>query len=113
MNRLEELYLVQSGKKEGMGKTGFYSAEEDLESAFMKMMENEGEREIEIMEEALGKAEKEMKQKGDKQGLEKVRNLKTFYSRSEKMLNLLKRMPSGNAVEKISKALDRVIPGSD
>lgn len=113
MKKLEELYLVQSRKKEEMGKTKFYSAEEDLESAFMKMMENEGQREIEIMKEALGKAEKEMKENGDDEGLEKVRNLKQFYSRSERMLNLLKRMPSGKAVEKISKALERVIPGGD
>ena len=113
MNKLEDLYLVQSRKKEGMGKTRFFSAEEDLESAFMKMMENEGEREIEIMKEALGKAEKEMEENGDDEGLEKVRNLKQFYSRSEKMLNLLKKMPSGKAVEKISNSLDRVIPGGD
>lgn len=113
MNKLEDLYLVKSRKKEGMGKTRFYSAEEDLESAFMKMMENEGEREIEIMKEALGKAEQEMKEEGDEEGLEKVRNLKRFYSRSEKMLNLLKRMPRGKAVQKISKALDKVILGGD
>ncbi|PSH00411.1 MAG: transcriptional regulator [Nanohaloarchaea archaeon QH_8_44_6] len=111
MNKLEDIYMVESRKKEGEGKTRFYSAEEDLESAFMRIMENEGEREIEIMREALEKAEEEMEEEGDEEGLEKVRNLKKFYLRSEKFLNLLKKMPRGKTLDRLSRAVDRVIPG--
>jgi len=113
MNKLEDMYMAESVKKEGEGKTKFYSAEEDLEDALMKLMENEATREIEIMNEALEKAEEEMGDKGDVEGLEKVRDLKRFYSRSERFLNVLKKLPSGNVSDSLFKALDKVIPGED
>ncbi|MFB6241249.1 MAG: GbsR/MarR family transcriptional regulator [Candidatus Nanosalina sp.] len=101
MNRLEELYLVESRKREGEGKTKFYSAEEDLEHAFMEIIRNEASREIEIMTDALEEAEEEMKQQGDEEGLERVRNLKNFYSRSEKLIKIMKKIPSGQPLEKL------------
>lgn len=113
MNKLEDMYLVKSTKKEEHGKTKFYSAEEDLEDAFMKFVENEGTREIEIMTQALEKAEEGMKEKDDQEGLEKIRNLQNFYSRSEKLLNLMKKMPSGKSLDKVFKTLDKIKPGSD
>lgn len=113
MNRLEDLYLVQSGKKEGHGKTKFYTAEENLENAMMKLMDNEATREIEIMTEALDRAEEKFREKGDEEGLKKVRNLQNFYSRAEKFLGLMKKLPSGKAFEKMQKALKTVVPGKD
>jgi DNA-binding transcriptional regulator GbsR (MarR family) len=109
MNRLEDLYLVESRKKEGEGKKKFYEAEEDLEDAFMKMIRNEASREIEIMTEALEKAEEEMKEKEDKEGLKKVRNMKEFYSRSEKIIKLLKNLPRGKFLKKFLKELKKSI----
>lgn len=49
-----------------------------FESDFMKLMENEGIREIEITKEAPGKAEEELKEEGIKKDLEKLSNLKKF-----------------------------------
>lgn len=109
MNRLEDLYLVESHKKEGEGKKKFYDAEEDLEEAFMKVVRNEASREIEIMTEALEKAEEEMKEKGDEEGLKKVRNMKKFYSRSEKIIKLLKSLPSSGAFGKVYKGIRSVL----
>ncbi len=113
MNALEDLYLVHSRKKEGYGKTKFYTAEEDLEEAMMKLVENEASREIEIMTEALDEAEEEFRQRGDEEGLEKVRNLQKFYGRAERFVGLMKRLPSGKAFERLSSALGRVVPGRD
>jgi DNA-binding transcriptional regulator GbsR (MarR family) len=109
MNRLEDLYLVESRKKEGEGKKKFYDAEEDLEEAFMKMVRNEASREIEIMKEALEKAEEDMKEKGDEEGLRKVRNMKKFYSRSEKIVRLLKGLPSSGAFGKLYRGIRSVL----
>jgi DNA-binding transcriptional regulator GbsR (MarR family) len=113
MNKLEEMYLVQSSKKEGHGKTKFYTAEEDLEEAMMKLMENEGTREIEIMTEALEEAEQDFRERGDEEGLEKVEKLQDFYSKTERFMRLMKKMPSGKAFDRLSNALKKVVPGKD
>jgi DNA-binding transcriptional regulator GbsR (MarR family) len=108
-SRLEDMYLVESRKKEGEGKTKFFSAEENLEHAFMEMIRNEASREIEIMNAALEEAEKEMKEQGDEEGLEKIQNLKKFYSRSEKIIELVKKLPSRNALREACSGLKSVV----
>ncbi|MFB6181028.1 MAG: GbsR/MarR family transcriptional regulator [Candidatus Nanohalobium sp.] len=110
MSTLENLYLAESHKKQGHGKTKFYTPERNLEKAFMKVMENEAAQEIEIMREALEEAEKEMEQKGDKEGLEKVRRLKEFYERAEKFVKTLTRLPPKKALARAADALKAVIP---
>jgi DNA-binding transcriptional regulator GbsR (MarR family) len=113
MNKLEDMYLAHSEKKEGYGKTKFYTAEEDLEEAMMKMMENEGTREIEIMTEALDEAEQDFREMNDEEGLEKVENLQKFYSRMDRFIGLMKKLPSGKAFDRLSSALKKVVPGRD
>lgn len=112
MNALEDIYLVTSTKKEDRGKTKFYSAEEDLEDAMMELMENEATKEIEIMTEALDEAEQEFRERGDEEGLEKVENLQDFYSRAEKFVGLMKKMPAGN-FDRLYRALKKLVPGKD
>lgn len=113
MNKIEDMYLAESSKKEGRGKTKFYSAERDLEEATMKFMENEATREIEIMTEALDEAEEDFREMGDDENLERVRNLQKFYSRAGKFVGLMKKLPSGKAFDRVFSALKRVSPGKD
>ena len=113
MSEIEDMYLAESSKKEGHGKTKFYSAERDLESAMMKLMENEATREIEIMTEALEEAEKDFEEIGDEKNLEKVRNMKEFYSRAEKFLALMKKLPSTDSFERVFEALKNSLSGKD
>lgn len=113
MSKIEDMYLAHSRKKEGHGKTKFYSAEEDLDGAMMKFMENEATREIEIMTEALEEAEKDLEKKKDEKTLEKVRNMKDFYSRTGKFLSLTKKMPSGKAFDRVFESLKKAISGRD
>lgn len=107
MNKLSNFYMVEKKKKDGEGKKLFYTANEDLEKMFMKLLENEVSREIEIMQDALEEAETEMAENGDQQGLEKVRNLQKTYSKSERFINLLKKLPSGNFVDRIYSILGK------
>lgn len=113
MSKIEDMYLAHSIKKEGEGKTKFYSAEEDLEGAMMKFMENEATREIEIMTEALEEAEKEFEERGDEKGLEKVRNMKSFYTRAERFLALMRKLPSSDSFDSVFEALKSAVPGKD
>lgn len=103
MNELEEMYLVHSEKREGHGKTKFYTAEEDLEEVMQKFIENKATHEIEIMLEALEEAE-EQTEKGSIEE-DKIKNLKNFYQKSKKMLGLFKKLPSGKTISKISESL--------
>ncbi|MFB6175162.1 MAG: GbsR/MarR family transcriptional regulator [Candidatus Nanohalobium sp.] len=113
MNKLESMYMVKSRKKEGYGKTKFYTAEEDIEKAMMKLMENEATREIEIMTAALDKAEEQFRERGDDEGLEKVRGLQRCYGRAEKFIGLMTKLPSGEAFDRMQSALSRVVPRND
>lgn len=109
MNALEDMYLVHSAKKDGHGKTKFYSAEKNLEAAMMKLMENEATKEVEIMTEALNKAEQEFRELGDDEGVQKVNNLQNFYYRAEKFVGLMKKMPSGS-FDRLYRALKKMVP---
>lgn len=107
MRKLEEFHMVSRSKKEGEGKKLFYTAEEDLEEAFKQLMNNQAKRELEVMQEALDNAEKELDEEEDKKTLEKVRNLKKTYRKSERFMKLVNSLPSGNYMEKLNSMLRR------
>lgn len=103
MHKLEDLHLAHSEKREGHGKTKFYTAEEDLEEAMKKFMEDQATNEIQIMLDALEEAE-EQAEKGSVEE-EKIKNLKNFYQKSKKMIGLFKKLPSGKTFSKITETL--------
>lgn len=103
LNALEELHMVYSEKKEGHGKTKFYTAEEDLEEVMQKFMENQASREIEIMLEALEEAKEQADD--DSSEYRKIENLQSFYQRSKKFLKVMMKVPRG---KKFSKLTDKI-----
>lgn len=107
LNELEEMYLVHSEKREGHGKTKFYTAEEDLEEVMRKFMENQATREIEIMLEALEEAEQKAETGSVEE--EKIENLQDFYTKSKRLMKLFKKMPSGKTLTKVTSALKNTL----
>ncbi len=103
LNALEELHMVYSEKKDGHGKTKFYTAEEDLEEVMQKFMENQASREIEIMLVALEEAKDQVDEDSTK--YDKIENLESFYQRSKKFMKLMMKMPKGSKLSKITDKL--------
>ncbi|QKQ98337.1 hypothetical protein GKQ38_02300 [Candidatus Nanohaloarchaea archaeon] len=103
LQKLEELHMVYSEKREGHGKTKFYQAEEDLEKAMKKIIDNQATDEIQIMLDALEEA-KEQADEGSTEE-EKIENLQDFYQKSRKIIGLFKKMPSGKVLSRISESL--------
>lgn len=103
LNKLEDLHLAHSEKREGHGKTKFFTAEEDLEEAMKKFMDDQATNEIQIMLDALEEAE----EKAEKGSIEekKIRNLKNFYEKSKKLITLFKKLPSGKTLAKATESL--------
>lgn len=108
--KLERFYMVESRKKPGEGRTKFYTAEEDLEEPFKRLLENEVSQEIEIMLDALEEAEEELEEKGDEKGLEKVRNLKDSYTKFDRFISLLSSLPDGKIFQRLQERLSQVDP---
>ena len=100
LNALEELHMAYSEKKEGHGKTKFYTAEEDLEEVMQKFMENQASREMEIMLEALEEAKNQAEE--DTSEYRKIENLQNFYQRSKKFMKVMMKMPKGSKFSKIT-----------
>lgn len=109
VNKLKDLYLAQSQKRDGFGKTKFYTAEEDLEKAMKKFMENQATEEIEIMLEALENANRHAEPGSVEE--RKIENMQDFYKKSKKLLGLFKKFPSGERFSKTLKALRSSILG--
>ncbi|MFQ3307982.1 MAG: DNA-binding transcriptional regulator GbsR (MarR family) [Candidatus Nanohaloarchaea archaeon] len=107
LNELEEMYLVHSEKREGHGKTKFYTAEEDLEKVMKKFMDNQASNEIEIMLDALEEAEQKSEEGTTEQ--EKIKNLQEFYQKSRRLMKLFKKMPSGKTLSNVTSALKNTL----
>jgi DNA-binding transcriptional regulator GbsR (MarR family) len=103
MHKLEELHLAHSEKREGHGKTKFYTPEEDLEEAMKRFMDDQATNEIQIMLDALNEAEKQAEEGSVEE--EKIKNLKNFYQKSKKMIGVFKKLPSGKTFSKITESL--------
>lgn len=108
LNKLEELHLAHSEKRDGYGKTKFYTAEEDLEEAMKKFMDDQATNEIQIMLDALEDAEE--KAEAGSTDEEKIRNLKNFYEKSRKLIALFKKLPSGKTLSKATESLKNNLP---
>jgi DNA-binding transcriptional regulator GbsR (MarR family) len=111
MKDMERFYMVEREKKEGEGKKLFYSANEDMEDMFIKLLENEVSSEIDIMLDALEEAEEELEDEGEEEKLEKVRNLQSTYSRAERFVNVVQKIPSRNPLKKLTDLASRIYAG--
>lgn len=107
MNELETMHLVHSEKRKGHGKTKFYKAEQDLEEAMKKFMENQATNEVEIMLEALEEAEKKAEPGSIEE--DKIKNLQDFYTKSKRFLKLFKKMPTGKTLNRATSALKNTL----
>jgi len=102
MQGLERLHLVRRRSLPGEGKRAFFEAERDLWQVFQRFLENEVMREIRIMGRALDDAEATLEDVDDdraRRDLERVRELKTLYDRSERLLSLLTSQSVGTLKE--------------
>jgi len=94
MSAMERYHLVQRRSIPGEGKTAFFEAERDFWYVFQQFLTQEVSREITVMLRALESAEDSLENADSDQAsrdLEKVRQLKTMYDRSERLVGLLQR----------------------
>jgi len=92
MRKMERLHFAHRRSMPGEGKKAFFEAERDFWFIVQRLMEQEGKREIEIMQRALSSAIEDLE---DAEGevvdrdLERVRSLKATYDRWESLVALL------------------------
>ncbi|MFB6202922.1 MAG: GbsR/MarR family transcriptional regulator [Candidatus Nanohaloarchaea archaeon] len=111
LNKLEDVHFVHSRKKEGEGKTRFYTAEENFEKAFKEFLDDQVSREMDIMMDAIEDAREEAIEGSRTE--RKIENLEKMYRRSEKIVTLLKKIPTGSNFSGLLEPLKKAIGKGD
>jgi DNA-binding transcriptional regulator GbsR (MarR family) len=107
MSAMERYHLVQRRSIPGEGKTAFFEAERDFWYVFQQFLTQEVSREITVMLRALESAEAHLEDADSEQASEdlaKVRQLKTMYDRSERLVGLLER----ESIDRLSGLVSRL-----
>lgn len=110
MNTLERFHMVHRRSLSGEGKKAFYEAETDFWYIFQQFLQQEVRREIDIMTRALDSAITTLEEAESEQAtrdLEKLRNLRQVYRRSERLVNLVTSQP----VERLSSMAQKLTRG--
>jgi DNA-binding transcriptional regulator GbsR (MarR family) len=92
MNTLDRYHMVRRRSVSGEGKKAFYEAETDFWYIFQQFLQQEVQREIQIMSRALDDAIKTLEASDSEQAerdLEKLRELRSLYQRGEKLIGVV------------------------
>jgi len=96
MNTLDRYHMVRRRSVAGEGKKAFYEAETDFWYIFQQFLQQEVRREIQIMSRALDGAIMTLEESDSEQAerdLEKLRDLRELYQRSEKLIGVVTSQP--------------------
>jgi DNA-binding transcriptional regulator GbsR (MarR family) len=96
MNTLNRYHMVRRRSVSGGGKKAFYEAETDFWYIFQQFLQQEVQREIEIMSRVLDNAVMTLEATDTDQAerdLEKLRELQDVYQRSEKLITVVTSHP--------------------
>jgi len=107
MQDMERLHLVYRRSVPGEGKKAFYEAERNFWTVVQEFLRREVQREISVMTSALEEAERSLEEADDpraRQDLEKVRDLRQMYQRSQRLVNVL----TGSSVDRLAGLLERL-----
>jgi DNA-binding transcriptional regulator GbsR (MarR family) len=110
MNTLERFHMAHRRSLPGEGKKAFYEAETDFWYIFQQFLQQEVRREIDIMTRALDSAITTLEEAETEQAtrdLEKLRNLRRVYQRSERLVNLVTSQP----VDRLSSMAQKLTGG--
>jgi DNA-binding transcriptional regulator GbsR (MarR family) len=111
MRKMERLHFAHRRSVPGEGKRVFFEAERDFWYIVQRLVEQEGMREIEIMQRALTSAIEDLEDAEDpaaERDLERVRSLKATYDRWESLVSLL----TSRGLKQVTDLVDR-LRGSD
>ena len=92
MRKMERLHFAHRRSLPGEGKKAFFEAERDFWYIVQRLVEQEGMREIDIMQRALASAIEDLEDADGEiadRDLERVRSLKATYDRWESLVSLL------------------------
>ena len=92
MRKMERLHFAHRRSIPGEGKKAFFEAERDFWYIVQRLVEQEGKREIEIMQRALSSAIEDLEDADGEiadRDLERIRSLKATYDRWESLVSLL------------------------
>ncbi|PSQ16453.1 transcriptional regulator [Halobacteriales archaeon QS_8_69_26] len=107
MKDMERLHLVHRRSVPGEGKKAFFEAERDFWTVLQEFLRREVRREIDTMTRALEEAEAALEGVDDERArsdLEKVRDLRRTYERSEQLVGIL----TGSSVDRLTGLVDRL-----
>lgn len=111
MNTLNRYHMVRRRSVSGEGKKAFYEAETDFWYIFQQFLQQEVQREIEIMSRALDNAVMTLEATDTEQAerdLEKLRELQDVYQRSEKLISVVTSQP----LDRLANLLGKLTPDS-
>jgi len=92
MKAMQRLHLVHRRSIPGEGKKAFFEAERDFWRVAQEFLNRQVQREIDTMSRALESAESTLEGTDGEQAqrdLERIRNLKSMYDRSQTLVNVL------------------------
>lgn len=112
MRKMERLHFAHRRSLPGEGKKAFFEAERDFWYIVQRLLEQEGMREIEIMQRALSSAIEDLEAADAEvadRDLERVRSLKATYDRWETLVSLL----TSRRLEKVTDLVKRLRASDD
>jgi DNA-binding transcriptional regulator GbsR (MarR family) len=112
MRKLERLHFAHRRSLPGEGKKAFFEAERDFWYIVQRLVEQEGMREIELMQRALSSAIEDLESADSdvaERDLERVRSLKATYDRWETLVSLL----TNRRLETLTDLVSRVRASDD
>lgn len=112
MGALERFHMVHRRSVPGEGKRAYFEAETDFWYVFQQFLQQEIQREIDTMTRALDQAETILEASNEdraERDLERVRQLKRLYDRSETVVNLFSRL----SLSRVKSLLQRSDSDSD
>jgi DNA-binding transcriptional regulator GbsR (MarR family) len=106
-SEMQRLHLIHRRSIPGEGKKAFYEAERDFWTVMQEFLRREVQREIDTMTRSLETAEAELEAVDSPQAerdLEKVREMKGMYHRSQQVVTLL----MSSSIERLASLVDRL-----
>lgn len=106
MKTMQRLHLVHRRSIPGEGKKVFYEAQTDFWQVIQEFLRREVQREIDIMTQALASAEDQLEAVDSERAaedLERVRKLKSMYTRSETVVDILTSQSVDHLAELVNK----------
>lgn len=111
---LEDLYLVRQTSAPAGGRRSYFEAERDLWYAFQKVIQESGQREVTIMQRALGEAETTLTDTDDAEtDLERVRDLQATYEQVNTMLETLNNQSADELLAAFVECTDANVPDDE